>query len=344
MKPSETNQKRLLFEISGEIISAGSDGDNPISLRDLNYERKKIEQNTIKELDESIKKLGFTSQITADIQFDQGSILVTGLIILDIAGKISGGIAFVEYIVRLIKMIVKRNIREAVSFPNLEMNLNVSPIGLTDIDAHQVAEPTLSTVAPREEEPSQDRAAFVFLGFKPASLILTITLLNVALFLGGAVYSGYQVKSIQQRYDEAQKEIENARDKYTKAAGTLKDAEAAFNTKLYTVDTVSQSLHIKKLTIEEAINNDKISLEQVFSSTKQNLDSYKEKVNEIRKELDVADDQSTLLNRRLNNLNSSDVTFSFIELWRHINIWFKIILIAVPLVFIGLFLRINKLQ
>lgn len=51
-----------------------------------------------------------------------------------------------------------------------------------------------------------------------ARFLWTITLVNVTLIAGGTLYGGYKVESIQDRYAEAQRQIDAATDKYRGAA------------------------------------------------------------------------------------------------------------------------------
>jgi len=51
----------------------------------------------------------------------------------------------------------------------------------------------------------------------PRTLLVFVTLLNVALFIGGTVYTGVQVDSIQKRYADASIKITEAKQKYDEA-------------------------------------------------------------------------------------------------------------------------------
>jgi hypothetical protein len=67
------------------------------------------------------------------------------------------------------------------------------------------------------EHPPAARRTFEALDFSPRTILVAITLANVALFIGGTVYTGVQVKSIQERYDEASHKIAEATQKYNEA-------------------------------------------------------------------------------------------------------------------------------
>lgn len=61
------------------------------------------------------------------------------------------------------------------------------------------------------------RSVLEQLYISPKSLLLFATLVNVALFIGGTVYTGIQVDSIQKRYQDAAAKISEAKQKYDEA-------------------------------------------------------------------------------------------------------------------------------
>lgn len=75
------------------------------------------------------------------------------------------------------------------------------------------------------EHPPAARRTFEALDFSPRAILISITLLNIALFIGGTVYTGVQVKSIQERYEEASVKIADAKRKYDEAALNLQSIQ-----------------------------------------------------------------------------------------------------------------------
>ncbi|MGD0511087.1 MAG: hypothetical protein ABSA33_04565, partial [Candidatus Micrarchaeaceae archaeon] len=69
------------------------------------------------------------------------------------------------------------------------------------------------------------RRSFLDLYFSPRVILIAFTLLNVALFIGGTVYTGVQVRSIQERYEEAFQKISDAKLKYETADMKLKSIQ-----------------------------------------------------------------------------------------------------------------------
>ena len=65
--------------------------------------------------------------------------------------------------------------------------------------------------------------------FSPRYILLAITAINVIIFVGGTVYTGLQVSSIQQRYDEASLKILDAKQKYDEADSKLRSVQVVLN-------------------------------------------------------------------------------------------------------------------
>jgi len=59
--------------------------------------------------------------------------------------------------------------------------------------------------------------------FNLRTILLAVTLLNAAIFIGGSVYTGISVTSIQEKYAKAQSEIEKVRQDYEKYRSGLQD-------------------------------------------------------------------------------------------------------------------------
>jgi chromosome segregation ATPase len=60
----------------------------------------------------------------------------------------------------------------------------------------------------------------------PRTILISVTLLNIALFIGGTVYTGVQVESIQKRFQEASQKILDARQKYDEAEAKVKQVQS----------------------------------------------------------------------------------------------------------------------
>lgn len=73
------------------------------------------------------------------------------------------------------------------------------------------------------DRPFHDRKSVLEqLYVSPRSILAFVTILNIVLFIGGTVYTGIQVPSIQKRYEEASTKILEAKQKYGEADSKLK--------------------------------------------------------------------------------------------------------------------------
>jgi DNA repair exonuclease SbcCD ATPase subunit len=77
------------------------------------------------------------------------------------------------------------------------------------------------------DRPFHDRKSVLEqLYVSPRSILVFVTMLNIVLFIGGTVYTGIQVASIQKRYEEASTKILEAKQKYDEADSKLKAIQA----------------------------------------------------------------------------------------------------------------------
>jgi F0F1-type ATP synthase membrane subunit b/b' len=76
----------------------------------------------------------------------------------------------------------------------------------------------------------------------PRTLLISVTLLNIALFIGGTVYTGVQVDSIQKRFQEASQKIVDAKQRYDEAETKSKQVQSiAEDTKVILRDIQRQA-------------------------------------------------------------------------------------------------------
>jgi hypothetical protein len=115
------------------------------------------------------------------------------------------------------------------------------------------------------------------LSISPKTLLIFITLLNVALFIGGTVYTGVQVDSIQKRYEAAAIKISEAQQKYNEALLSFQ-----------TIESIANKTKIEIVNIEKQLN------ELIESSVKKS----KELDNEIVNFRGRADQHLEMLNQR----------------------------------------------
>src|SRR5205814_2295624 len=113
--------------------------------------------------------------------------------------RISGSVALLEMVRRYIPLLINR-----VLTPYL------APFGFS-VDSTNVE--YISDDDRVGALPARARSNSEELYFSPRMILLAVTLLNVVLFIGGTVYTGVQVTSIQKRYEDAAIKIDEAKQK-----------------------------------------------------------------------------------------------------------------------------------
>lgn len=118
-------------------------------------------------------------------------------------------------------------------------------------------------------------SVFEQLYISPRTLLLSVTLMNVALFIGGTVYTGVQVDSIQKRYEEASQKIADAKQKYEEADFKLKSIQSIFDQTRVTLTDIQQQAdkQITDLQKKSKENGDEIA--SIRNHAEQELDLLK---------------------------------------------------------------------
>ena len=317
---------KLIYELSGDVsyhentdVIQNTDRDN---IERLNNRKPEIESIIKSEIANLLNKIGIDASVTVDIYFEKGSILITGLVALDYAGKISGGIAMVEYISRFIKWAIRKAINTP-SFNQSSATVNINAVPITNFSE-----------APVNENVKEESAGLLF-GLKQSSIILAITLLNVALFLGGTIYTGFQVSSIQERYNLANEKITNAENKFNEASRTLQHSEIAFQSKLSVFDTISRSLNGKKMEVENLLTTNKTDIGKSISQINSQINSYSNSLRDARDKIDATKIEAVKLEGQLKELTAANKRLGFDD-FLHISsygvIFYALIINAIVLV------------
>ena len=199
----------LEFDFTGQLLRASDSQDSAPDrslLGRLLEERETITREISAYLqDEIADELGIDVRVFVDINFKEGSVLFSGVVaVLGMLATVAGAIDFIEKMVRLIRLVLRSvlgrravgrrvSVRVVPTFPVATM-----PAGATN-------------GAARGEL------------FSLRTILLAVTLLNAAIFIGGSVYTGISVTSIQEKYAKAQSEIERVRQDYEKYRAGLQD-------------------------------------------------------------------------------------------------------------------------
>jgi len=155
--------------------------------------------------DEIADELGVDADIHVNIRFQEGSVLFSGVIVIfGLLATISGAIDFVEKMFELIR----RTLRWVLG----------RRAGGRRVRVHVVP---MFSVAAMHSDSTRSRAEWEL--FSLRTILLAVTLLNAAIFIGGSVYTGISVASIQEKYEKAEGEIERVRQDYEKYRAGLQD-------------------------------------------------------------------------------------------------------------------------
>lgn len=211
MKP----ESQFSFEISGEIFRTESKLDNYYDDKyyddkyydDKYYDDKELlsilsdKENYIrKEIEDKLyyyaSEFGKVERIDVQLRFERGSILATGWVIIQFLGGVSGAISFFEYFNGLINFI-RRTIQRAIS-NNLPGNRNSYRVSINIIPENYPSPASNN---------SYDNNALDLFKISPSKLLLSITLINIMLFIGGTLFTTIEVPSILEKYDEAEAKV-----------------------------------------------------------------------------------------------------------------------------------------
>src|ERR1700733_14953030 len=102
---------KFLFELTGTITSTLNDFDSnykDFEIVDvLNKESSYIKREIEEGIQIGLRQFLEIDYPRVDISFENGSIIATGLVVIDLLGKFSGAIAFFEYVNRLVKRVTE---------------------------------------------------------------------------------------------------------------------------------------------------------------------------------------------------------------------------------------------
>jgi len=200
--------------------------------------------------------------IETEIQFSMGSIEWSGIIvILDWMSRISGSIALVEMAHRYVPLVINR-----VLAPYLDPN-GFSP-GYTGVDiegARHFSRPLITNAKNALEQ----------LYISPKMLLIAVTLLNVALFIGGTVYTGVQVDSIQKRYEDAAIKIGEAREKYDVADSKLKLIQGIVDQTKITLGDIQRQASASIADLQKQSKESAAEISGIKDKSEQELDRVK---------------------------------------------------------------------
>jgi hypothetical protein len=203
------DELRLRFRFTGQLLRVSDsqieDSDRSL-LGNMREQRGQLAREMQAYLQEELtEELGIEAAVFVEIEFQEGSILFTGFVtFLGYLATIAGAIDFVQKMSRLIRSVVRRVLGRRA--PGRIVSIRVLP---------------LFSVAATPSGPASHGDDISL--FSLRTILLAVTLLNAAIFIGGSVYTGISVTSIQEKYEKAQTEIEKVRQDYEKYRAGLQD-------------------------------------------------------------------------------------------------------------------------
>jgi uncharacterized coiled-coil DUF342 family protein len=119
-------------------------------------------------------------------------------------------------------------------------------------------------------------------------MLVFVTLLNIALFIGGTVYTGLQVDSIQKRYEEASTKILEAKQKYDEADSKLRAIQTILrDTQRQSAELLAKVMADSKPSANE-ISKIKEQSEQQLEMLKKGGAATMTSMNSYQKEIETA--------------------------------------------------------
>jgi len=219
--------------------------------------------------------------VNIDLNFKVGSIAWSGIYeIIQVMANIGGAVAFAQIAKDSISYVISKYIKQELNFNNNHL-INDDEI-INNIHTDIV-------IVNQTNEILQDNKTNKKDLFPLDKILIAITLLNVFLFLGGTIYSGITIDSINQQYKESEKIIQESKEKYSEAKYNLQNIKNELENSKDKID----KLIIKELK-DYNLNIHK-KFEPLINKTKNDLNKYNDKIIKLS-------DETVLLNKNINSL------------------------------------------
>lgn len=333
---------KFLFELTGTITRPDNElyslyTDNQL-VDILNNESSYIKTEIEQEIQAGLKQFLKIHHPKVDISFENGSILATGFVVIDILGKTSGAIAFFEYVNRLVKRVTERAIRNSlrkkIQNDRFTISIQTIPMNIPE-SSNQTSE--------------QDGSSTIF-NIPSSKLLIYITLINIMFFIGGTLFNLFQVDSVQKRYNEANQKYLEVKANYDSTSQLVAHARIKYQADM---ESLFSDLMTKKRAILSSLSSDTISISSDISLLKakskrldleiestnkaiaNNQQTVKQTNETIKKEIDKTQQNLNELNHSINKLKDNKTKFGFIDSWNFMNLALKIIVSSLILVSIS---------
>ena len=303
-----------MFELTGTITRPDNELDSNYKdyeiIDILNNESSYIKREIEDGIQIGLKQFIEIDYPRVDISFENGSIIATGLVVINLLGKISGAVAFFEYVNRLVKRVTERAIRNSLRrrLQNDRFTISIQTIPIN-----------IPENLPQATE--QDSSSSLF-NIPSSKLLIYITLINIMFFVGGTLFNMFQVDSVQKRYNEANQKYLEVKTKYDSASQLVAYAKIKYQADM---ESVVSDVMNKKRAILSSLSSDTISISSdisLLNAKNKRLDLEIESVNK-----EIAKNQQSLkeINETINKLRDNKTKFGFIDSWNFMNLTLKII-------------------
>ena len=303
------------FDISGKITNVKFKSDDFNHdfeiIENLNKKKKNIEREIEEEIKFRLSKKILLKSITVQLSFQKGSILAVGLIIIETMAAVGGAISLVEFIMRLIRRIIERNVRNHLPFNNddYDVSINISP---------RMIPSEVNQMLP-EEQVNSFRIPF-------PKLLFYITLINITLFLGGTLFNVIQIPSILEKQEEARAKLSEAKEKLNTANQLLNSTKLNYQLNSSELEVIKNNVISKGEDVEAEIISQSNIIKSKISETETKLSTELSKITDLNKDISKSGNRLDAINKDISILQEENIKFGFLQIWNYMNIGLKVIL------------------
>lgn len=302
-----------ITRIDKEIIGDRSDSE---TIYFLDENRYIIERDIREAIYKTISQVVEVKNLNVNLSFERGSILVSGLVVIDLMGKVSGAIAFFEYLAKLIKRVTEHVIRRTLARRGSDFDVQMTVVPISISEMHRL---------PGE---NSERPENLF-NIPSSQLLISITLINIMFFIGGTLFNLFQVDSVQKRYNEANQKYLEVKTKYDSASQLLDYAKIKYQGEL---ESIIVDVIQRKNSIMSKLSSDTINISSALLALDSKARFLEKDLGLIRK---VTSDNQKLQNDitdRLNKLQQSDIKFGIKDIWQYMDLTLRAFFIVVVVI------------
>ena len=257
------NHRVCRFEFEGQVLHRlhrlGETSDDA-TLAKLREDEQNIRNEIAAEFKKSIATIaGGHDPLTVEVEiiFQEGSILFAGVVtILDGMGRLVGAAEFIAGAAAIVQWAVRKALAKRTP------GAIVSPITVTN---------------PIQPRPASTLGTVLANGSLPSNILLALTVLNAAIFIGGSVYTGLTVQNLQAQYRAAQEDISRAQAEY----GAYRQRVQDVDTQIANLGSQSAAVSQKATALDsriDAVQRNMTTLDSRIAAINSQADATMEKL------------------------------------------------------------------